>query len=73
MSMKHPAHPWEVLWHPYIEPREKTITEVASALGVTRKTLDAIVNCRADISTELAKRLSIAFDTTPELWLAMQR
>lgn len=70
MSMKNPAYPGEVLRHLYIEPLEKTITEVAGALGVTRKTLR---NCRAGISPEMAIRLSIAFDTTPELWLTMQR
>jgi addiction module HigA family antidote len=49
-----------------------TITETASALGVSRKTLSSILNGRAGISPEMALRLSIAFDTTPESWLNQQ-
>ncbi len=33
----------------------------------------AIINERADIISEMALRLSEAFDTTPDLWIAMQR
>jgi addiction module HigA family antidote len=45
---------------------------VAKALGVSRKTLSAIVNGHAGISPEMAVRLSIAFDTTAESWLYQQ-
>ena len=41
-------------------------------LGVSRKTLSAILNGRADISPEMAIRLSKAFDTTAESWLNQQ-
>ena len=41
-------------------------------LGVSRKTLSAILNGRADISPEMAIRLSKAFDTTAESWLSRQ-
>ncbi len=48
------------------------MTEAADALGVSRKTLSAIVNGRAGISPEMAVRLSIAFDTSAESWLNQQ-
>ena len=41
-------------------------------LGVSRKTLSAVLNGRAGISPEMAVRLSIAFDTTAESWLNQQ-
>ena len=41
-------------------------------LGVSRKTLSAILNGRAGISPEMALRLSKAFGTTPESWLNQQ-
>jgi addiction module HigA family antidote len=44
----------------------------AKALGVSRKTLSAILNGRAGVSPEMAVRLSIAFDTTAESWLNQQ-
>ncbi|MDA2911941.1 HigA family addiction module antitoxin [Nitrospiraceae bacterium AH_259_D15_M11_P09] len=49
-----------------------TVTETAKALGVSRKTLSAILNGRAGISPEMAVRLSIAFDTSAESWLHQQ-
>ncbi len=45
---------------------------VSWCLGVSRKTLSAILNGRAGISPEMAVRLSIAFDTTAESWLNQQ-
>ncbi|NJM66229.1 MAG: HigA family addiction module antidote protein [Acaryochloris sp. RU_4_1] len=55
-----------------IEPLNLTVTEAAEALGVSRKTLSAILNCRAGISPEMAIRLGKAFDTSPESWLNQQ-
>ena len=72
MKMHNPPHPGEVLKELCLEPMELTVTEVAMALGVSRKTLSAILNGRAGISPEMAVRLSIAFDTTAESWLNQQ-
>lgn len=72
MNMHNPPHPGEVLRELCLEPLGLTITEAAAALGVSRKTLSAILNGRAGISPEMAIRLSIAFNTTPESWLNQQ-
>ncbi|APB33600.1 addiction module antidote protein, HigA family [Gloeomargarita lithophora Alchichica-D10] len=72
MKMHNPPHPGEVLKELCIEPLNLTITEVAEALGVSRKTLSAILNCRAGISPEMAIRLGKAFGTTAESWLNQQ-
>jgi addiction module HigA family antidote len=72
MKMHDPPHPGEVLRELCLEPLGLTVTEAANALGVSRKTLSAILNRRAGISPEMAVRLSIAFDTTAESWLAQQ-
>lgn len=70
--MHNPPHPGEILRDLCLEPLDLTITDAAAALGVSRKTLSAILNGRAGISPEMAIRLSIAFDTTPESWLNQQ-
>ena len=70
--MYNPPHPGEILRADYLEPLELTVTEAAGALGVTRKTLSALVNERAGISSAMAHRLSKAFDTTPEFWVNLQ-
>jgi len=72
MKMHNPPHPGEVLRELCLEPLGLTVTEAASALDVSRKTLSAILNGRAGISPEMALRLSLAFDTTAESWLAQQ-
>ena len=70
--MHDPPHPGEVLRDLCLEPLGITVTEAAVALGVSRKTLSAILNGRSGISPEMAVRLSIAFDTSAESWLNQQ-
>jgi len=72
MLMYNPPHPGEVLKKLCLEPLGLTVTEAAKALGVSRKTLSSILNGHAGVSPEMAIRLSIAFDTTPESWLNQQ-
>lgn len=48
------------------------VARAAAGLGVSRKTLSAILNGRAGISPERAIRLSLAFNTTAESWLNQQ-
>jgi addiction module HigA family antidote len=70
--MHNPPHPGEVIRELCLEPLNLSVTDAATALGVSRKTLSAILNGRAGISPEMAIRLSKAFDTTPESWLNQQ-
>lgn len=72
MQMYNPPHPGEILKELCLEPLELTVTRAAEALGVSRKTLSAILNGRAGISPEMAIRLSMAFDTSAESWLNQQ-
>lgn len=72
MKMHNPPHPGEVLNELCIEPLDLSVTEAARGLGVSRKTLSAILNGRAGISPEMAVRLSIAFNTSAESWLNQQ-
>ena len=70
--MHSPTHPGQILEELYIKPHNLTITEVASALGVARKNLYAIIKGEYSVSVEMAFKLSKAFDTTPEFWLQAQ-
>jgi len=49
-----------------------TVTEAAKKLGVTRKTLSALLNGRAAMSPEMAVRVSKATGPSAESWLFMQ-
>lgn len=72
MRMHNPPHPGEVLRELCLNPLGLSVSEAARALGVSRKTLSAILNGRAGTSPEMAIRLSIAFDTSAESWLNLQ-
>jgi antitoxin HigA-1 len=71
--MHNPAHPGDVVRKLCIEPLGLTVTEAAKALGVTRKALSELINCRSGVSVEMALRLAKAFDTSAESWLGMQQ
>ncbi len=73
MEMYNPPHPGEILKEDCLVPLELSITEAASALGVTRQALSALINGRGGVSPEMAIRLSKAFNTTPQLWLNLQQ
>ena len=68
-----PVHPGRIIRDDYLEPLELTTGALAEALGVTRQTMSAILNERAGVSPEMALRLAKAFDTTPDLWITLQR
>ena len=70
--MHNPPHPGEIIKEFCLEPLGISVTDAAEGLGVSRKTLSAIINGRAGVSPEMAVRLSIAFDTSAESWLNQQ-
>ena len=72
MKMHNPPHPGEVLRELCLQPLGITVTEAATALGVSRKTLSSILNGRAGISPVMAVRLSLASNTTAESWMNQQ-
>ena len=69
MTMKNPPHPGLSVRHDCIEPLRLTITEAATALGVTRQTLNNLVNGKSGISADMAIRLGKAFGGDAEAWL----
>ena len=72
MLMHNPPHPGETLKELCIEPLGLTITDTAKALDISPKTLSDIINGKIGISSEMAVRLSIAFNTSAESWLGQQ-
>lgn len=70
--MRKPSRPGEML-RDMFEEMGLSVTEAAAHLGVTRQTLNNLVNNeRASVSPEMAVRLSYVFGSTPEFWLRLQ-
>ena len=70
---RQPTHPGDIIKFDYLEPLALKVTALAERLGVSRKTLSTIINRRAGVTPDMALRLSLAFKTSPELWLNLQR
>jgi len=72
IGQRKPTHPGEVFREDVIKPLGLTVTEAARRLRVTKKTLSALLNCKASLSPNMAVRISKATKTSPESWLYMQ-
>ncbi|MEW6187928.1 MAG: HigA family addiction module antitoxin [Thermodesulfobacteriota bacterium] len=70
--MYDPPHPGIIIRELCLKPLGLSVSEAARALGVSRKALSELLNGHTSISPEMAIRLSMAFDTTPQSWLAQQ-
>ncbi len=70
--MHNPPHPGEIIRELCLKPLDISVSDAARALDVSRKALSELLNGHTGVSPEMALRLSIAFDTTPESWLAQQ-
>lgn len=71
--IRRPTHPGNIIKEDYLLPLSITIKDMADSLGVSRKTLSKIINERGAITPDMALRLSRAFDTTPDIWLNLQK
>ena len=72
MAMKNPPHPGLTVRHDCLEPLGLTVTQGAKVLGVTRQTLNNLLNGKSGISPEMAVRLAKAFGSSAETWLGIQ-
>lgn len=68
--MYNPPHPGEILRD--FLPEGMTVEKVAGRLGVSRVQLSRVLNGRSAISADMAIRIGLLTNTTPESWLAGQ-
>jgi len=68
-----PTHPGIIVKEDYLAPLSISIKDMAENLGVSRKTLSKILNERGSVTPDMALRLSRAFNTSPDLWLNLQK
>lgn len=55
-----------------VDPLGLSVTGAAKVLGVTRQTLNNLVNEKTGVSPEMAVRLSKAFGSSPDMWMRLQ-
>ena len=55
-----------------LEGTHLTVTEIAKLLKVNRTTLSRLLKAHAGISVDMAYRLAMFLNTSPEMWLNVQ-
>ncbi len=73
ITIRKPTRLSVIIREDIIKPLGLTVKQAAEYLGVTRKTLSALINREQSLSPEMAIRIGVATETTPESWLCMQR
>jgi len=67
-----PVHPGEVIAD-VLEDLEMTQTAFSKVLGVSRRTVNEIIQGRRPITVDTAIRIGKAFGNGPQLWLNLQQ
>jgi addiction module HigA family antidote len=68
-----PTHPGEMLREGFVQDYGLSVTGLASALGVSRQTINELLRERRALSPEMALRLGRLFNNSPDFWLNAQR
>ena len=72
MAMHSPPHPGSFIRDEILIANGLSVTAAADLLGVSRPALSNLVNCRADLSPEMALRVEKAFGVRMDTMMEMQ-
>lgn len=72
IQQHNPSHPGGFIKRNYLKPFNLGSNEVADKLQVSHSTFNRLINEKADVSPEMALKLSIVLGRSAESWLAMQ-
>jgi antitoxin HigA-1 len=70
---RRPIHPGEILREDFMPDYDLTVSGLASALGVSRQSVNELIREHRAVSPEMALRLARLFGNSPEFWLSLQR
>lgn len=73
LQTRRPSHPGEILQNLYLDPLGLNSEEFAKKIAISPEVIESLIHERLSISIDLALRFAQAFNTTPELWLNLQR
>lgn len=67
-----PTSPGEILQEEFLKPLKITQKALANHLGCDYKVINRIINERSSLTPEIATKLAMAFETTPDFWMNAQ-
>jgi addiction module HigA family antidote len=72
-TKRRPTHPGEMLRDDFLPDYGLTVARLATAVGVSRQSINEILGGRRAVSPEMSLRLARLFGNSPEFWLNAQR
>jgi len=72
LSSRKPPHPGEFLETRFLKPLKISQTELADALGVSRRRVNELINGRRAITPDTAVRLAMYFGNDAAFWMHLQ-
>jgi addiction module HigA family antidote len=69
---RRPTHPGEILREDVIPALNITQGEFARTIGVSRRTVNEILQEKRPVTVDTAHRLARALNTSPDVWLGLQ-
>ncbi|MDR1167273.1 MAG: HigA family addiction module antidote protein [Heliobacteriaceae bacterium] len=72
MEMYNPAHPGAILKDGYFDELGLSVAAAALKLGVSRKTLYDLINCKSAVTPAMALKIEKAFNSSADFWLRLQ-
>ena len=70
---RRPTHPGEILREDVLPEIGLTQGELARLLGVSRRTVNEILQEKRPVTVDMAHRLARALGTSPDVWLGLQQ
>lgn len=70
---RRPTHPGEILREDVLPETGLSQGEFARLLGVSRRTVNEILQEKRPVTVDTAHRLARALNTSPEVWLGLQQ
>ncbi len=72
LSSHKPPHPGEFLETRYLKPLAINQTDLAAAMGVSRRRVNELINGRRGITPDTAVRLAMYFGNDAAFWMHLQ-
>lgn len=72
LASRRPPHPGEFLDTRYLKPLSISQTDLALALGISRRRVNELVNGRRAITPDTAVRLGMYFGNEAAFWMHLQ-
>ncbi len=72
MAKRKPTHPGEFVQEDILNELHISQGQLANALGVSRKTINELVNQKRGISPDMALRIGKFTNTNPKTWMNLQ-